>query len=358
LSQLFEPLSFSHGPPLKNRFVLAPMTNCQSHADGRLSSDEYRWLTLRAQGGFAATMTCAAHVQAAGQGFPGQLGIFGEQHVEGLTRLAQGIRAAGSLALVQLHHGGQRSPAELIGQAPLGPSSDAQTGARAMEASEVAQLIEDFVQAAQRAERAGFDGVELHGAHGYLLCQFLSPEVNRRTDRYGGSLVNRARIVFEILRGVRERCRPDFNLGLRLSPERYGVRLEEMRSLAQRLLTEGELDYLDLSLWDVDKEPLEEAFQGRSLLSYFTELNRGRVRLGVAGMVARPADAERCLRAGADFVLLGRAAILHHDLPERFRASARFRPRSLPVSRETLRREGLGEAFIDYLSRWPDFVAS
>ena len=97
-SDLFEPLSFAHGPAMKNRFMLAPLTNLQSHPDGRLSDDEFNWLTLRAKGGFGLTMTCAAHVQQVGQGFPGQLGVFGDQHLEGLTRLAAAIKAQGSRA--------------------------------------------------------------------------------------------------------------------------------------------------------------------------------------------------------------------------------------------------------------------
>src|ERR1700755_2402963 len=109
-AKLFEPMSFAHGPAMKNRFMLAPLTNLQSHPDGRLSDDEFRWLTYRAKGGFGLTMTCAAHVQAVGQGFPGQLGVFSDIHLEGLTRLATAIRAAGSLAAVQLHHAGNRSP--------------------------------------------------------------------------------------------------------------------------------------------------------------------------------------------------------------------------------------------------------
>ncbi len=111
MTDLFAPLSFTRGPALKNRFMLAPLTNLQSHADGRLSDDEFHWLTLRAQGGFGLTMTCAAHVQAIGQGFPGQLGIYSDDHLEGLTRLAAAIKAAGSRAFVQLHHAGMRAPA-------------------------------------------------------------------------------------------------------------------------------------------------------------------------------------------------------------------------------------------------------
>lgn len=354
MSDLFTPLSLAHGPALKNRFMLAPLTNLQSHPDGVLSDDEFNWLTLRAKGGFGLTMTCAAHVQAVGQGFPGQLGIFGDQHLPGLTRLAAAIKAAGSVASVQLHHAGNRSPKDLVGQ-PVCPSDDPETGARGLSLAEVEQLVEDFVAAAARADCAGFDGVEIHGAHGYILAQFLSPEINRRDDRYGGSLENRARIVFEIIDGIRRRCRPDFQVGLRLSPERFGLKLAEIRDTAQAVMTDGRIDYLDMSLWDVFKEPVEEEFQGRSLMSYFTELDRGQVRLGVAGKITSPAIAQQMLADGADYVLIGRAAILHHDFPERAR-DPQFTPIALPVTAEYLANEGLGPAFVKYMSTWPGFV--
>ncbi len=341
---------------MKNRLALAPLTNMQSHEDGRLSDDEYRWLTMRAEGGFGLTMTCAAHVQAAGKGFSGQLGCFSDEQLPGLTRLAAGIRAHDSLAVVQLHHAGMRSPADLIGQRPLCPSANEETGARALTTAEVERLAEDFVAAAERAERAGFDGVELHGAHGYILCQFLSPVINRRADRYGGSPENRARIVLEIIRGIRERCRPDFLLGIRLSPERFDVRLPEIRDLAARLMGDGAVDFIDLSLWDAFKEPEDPEFGGRTLLSLFTGLDRGEVRLGAAGRLRTPADVQACLDAGTDFVLLGRAAIVHHDFPARMRNDAGFAPMRPPFSADYLRAEGLGEAFVAYMSRWKGFV--
>ena len=134
---LFSPLTFPRGPAMKNRFMLAPLTNSQSHADGCLSDDEFHWLTMRAAGGFGLTMTCAAHVQAEGQGFPGQLGIFADQQLPGLSRLAAAIKAEGSVAIVQLHHAGMRSPTELIGTTPLCPSDNAEFGARAMTTAEV-----------------------------------------------------------------------------------------------------------------------------------------------------------------------------------------------------------------------------
>ena len=357
MTDLFTPLSFAHGPVMKNRYMLAPLTNCQSHADGRLSDDEFRWLTFRAKGGFGATMTCAAHVQRTGQGFPGQLGIFSDDHLPGLTRLAAAIKAEDSLALAQLHHAGMRSPADLIGEAPHAPSDDEKTGARALTTAETEALAEDFIEAAVRAERAGFDGVEIHGAHGYILCQYLSAETNRRDDRYGGFLENRARIVTDILTGVRQRCRPDFLLGLRLSPERFGLQLSEILTLAEQVMGSGQLDWLDMSLWDVFKTPFEEAFQSKPLLTWFAELPRGATKLGVAGKIMSAADARHVLAEGADFPITGRAAILHHDLPRRVATDPDFTPIKTPVTRAYLEAEGLSPAFVKYMGNWPGFVA-
>lgn len=356
VDKLFEPLSFSHGPAMKNRFMLAPLTNQQSHPDGRLSEEEFRWLTLRAKGGFGLTMTCAAHVQAVGQGFAGQLGIFGDQHLEGLTRLAADIKAKGSLASAQLHHAGNRAPKDLVGT-PVCPSDDPKSGARALTLDEVERLRDDFITAAKRAEKAGFDGVEVHGAHGYVLAQFLSAETNRRDDRYGGSVENRARIVFEIIDGIRSRCRPDFQIGLRLSPERFGLKLAEIREIAAEILRQGRIDYLDMSLWDYAKEPNEKEFQGRTLMSYFTELPRGNVRLGAAGKVMSAAQAAAVLDGGCDYVLIGRAAILRHDFPDRVRTDPNYQSPPLPVSEQHLLDEGLSPTFIKYMGNWPGFVA-
>lgn len=356
MSKPFESLTFAHGPSMKNRYMLAPLTNLQSHEDGTLSDDEFNWLRLRAVGGFGLTMTCAAHVQAAGRGFRGQLGIFSDAHLPGLERLASAIRREGSLSSVQLFHGGMRAPEKVTGLTPMCPSVNEEFHARAMSAGEVEQVIEDFILAAERADKAGFDGVELHGAHGYILCQFLSSEVNLRDDAWGGSLDNRARPLFDVIKGVRARCRADFQIGVRLSPERYGMNLGEVREIAQRLMRLGTVDYIDMSLWDIAKAPEDTAFQGRSLMSCFTELERGSCRLGVAGKIMRPQDVRMALDAGCDFVLLGRAAILHHDYPARA-AAGDFEPATLPISRAHLKAEGLGQAFIDYMATWPKFVA-
>lgn len=349
---LLSPLTLSRGPSLKNRFMLAPLTNTQSFDDGRLSEEEYRWLTMRAQGGFGLTMTCASHVQAIGKGFPGQLGVFSDDHLEGLKRLSSKIKASGSVAICQIHHAGMRSPEELIGQKPVCPSDNKEFNARALSYDEVENLRDDFIKAAIRSEQAGFDGVELHGAHGYILAQFLSPEINQRDDQYGQSLSNRSRLLYEIIDGIRSECNKDFILGVRLSPERFGLRLNEITILAEELMTSGKIDFLDMSLWDVFKEPEDEAFKGKKLISYFTELRRGNTRLGVAGSIKTPRDAEKTMAEGVDWIMLGRAGMLHHNFPKMYEADRNFTPIEIPVTEEYLMNEGLSEKFIQYIEKW------
>ena len=349
---LLSPLTLSRGPSLKNRFMLAPLTNTQSFDDGRLSEEEYRWLTMRAQGGFGLTMTCASHVQAIGKGFPGQLGVFSDDHLKGLKRLSSKIKASGSVAICQIHHAGMRSPEELIGQKPVCPSDNKEFNARALSYDEVENLRDDFIKAAIRSEQAGFDGVELHGAHGYILAQFLSPEINQRDDQYGQSLSNRSRLLYEIIDGIRSECKKDFILGVRLSPERFGLRLNEITILAEELMTSGKIDFLDMSLWDVFKEPEDEAFKGKKLISYFTELRRGNTRLGVAGSIKTPRDAEKTMAEGVDWIMLGRAGMLHHNFPKMYEADRNFTPIEIPVTEEYLMNEGLSEKFIQYIEKW------
>lgn len=355
--EVFAPVTFAHGPAMPNRLMLSPLTNQQSHDDGTLSDDEHRWLTMRGLGGFGLTMTCAASVQQIGRGFSGQLGVHDDSHIPGLTRLACDLKMSGTVAVVQLHHAGNRSPRDLIGCDPVCPSDDAETGARAMSNPEVHEMIGAFVAAAQRCEAAGFDGVELHGAHGYLLCQFLSSDLNQRDDEFGGSLENRARPLFAIVDGIRRECGADFHVGVRLSPERFGMKIDEVCEVYERLVESGNIDMIDMSLWDCRKNAHEEAHAHRRLIDIFAGLERRGVRLAVAGKLYSAGDVRAALDSGADIAAIGRAAITNHDFPRRLQVDEEFAMRALPVSAETLRNEGLSESFVGYMRNWKGFVA-
>ena len=250
-----------------------------------------------------------------------------------------------------LGSGGRHQILTFVGRCDGDPDKDI----RALSTGEVQQAVEDFVVGAQRAERAGFDGVEVHGAHGYLICQFLDGRHNHRTDGYGGSLEDRSRMLFEVLRGIRERTGPDFQVGLRLTPQGYGIVLDEGVAVAQQVLDSGLVDYLDMSLWDAFLTVDDE---GDLLIDAFTGLERGDTRLGVAGKIRSAQQARWCLSKGADFVDIGRAAIVHHDFPKRSADDDAFTMAALPVTREHLHRERVSETFVDYLDAgWPDFVA-
>ena len=363
MSSPLAPLSFRSGAVAKNRLALAPLTNQQSHADGTLGEDELRFLARRARGGFGLVETCAAHVSRDGQAFPGQLGIFSDAHLPGLTRLASVLAAHGALGVVQLHHGGARCPAELIGQQPLGASALAEpprgmASPREASSADVERIADDFVRAAQRAHRAGFQGVELHAAHAYLLGQFLSRATNLRTDAWGGSLENRARLLRSITRRVRISVPASFLLGVRLSPEDFGsfggLDLDESIQIARWLAEDG-VDLVHLSLWDyrrnTAKRPAEHA------VPLFRRALPNDVRLVAAGGIWSREDVETLLSLGADMVAAGKAAILDPDWPARLETPG-FLPERGPLSPQELESRDVGPAFVDYLShRFKELVA-
>ena len=349
-------LTFISGKQMPNRFMLAPLTNLQSHEDGTLSDDEYQWLTMRAKGGFGLTMTCAAFAERTGKGFDGQLGAVDDAHFDGMKRLAEGIKQHGSLAYTQIVHGGMRTLEKFTGERPVCPSDNGETGARAMTRAEIKATEDAFINAAVLSQKAGFDGMEIHGAHGYLLCQFLSSDINKRDDEYGGSMENRSRIIDNIIAGIKQACDNSFSLGLRLSPARFGMQLDEITTYYERLCADETLDFIDMSLWDVFQEVDEGPHKGARLVDVFSQLNRHKTKLTVAGKITTGADVKSVLNAGVDFVALGRAGILHHDWPQKFAADADFQSIPTPVTKAHLTNEGLGPKFVSYMSTWAGFV--
>jgi 2,4-dienoyl-CoA reductase-like NADH-dependent reductase (Old Yellow Enzyme family) len=334
------------------------MTNKQSHADGTIGDDEMHWLLSRADGGFALVPTCAAHVAKDGQGWEGELGIFEDRHVDGLARLAGRLRDRGAAPFVQLFHGGMRADPLVSKEQPW--SATAHDGVRAATVDDLARVIEQFGDAAVRAQDAGMEGVEIHGAHGYLLTQFLSRTQNLRDDAWGGPLENRARLIRAVLKRVRERTDPSFTVGVRVSPEDFGqaqgLDLDESLEVARWLAADG-ADFLHLSLWrsadNTTKRPEVHA------VPLYRAALPDEVRIIVAGKIWTPAEATRLLDMGADVVALARSAIANPDWPMRARDAAvtGWEPRRPPLSVEELRARALSPAFVEYMRDWKGFVA-
>ena len=165
---------------VRNRTVLAAMTNKQSHDDGTASEDEIKWLEARSRGQFGIMTTAATHVLNNGQGWEGEFGTWSDDHLDGLERMANAIARHGAVGLAQLFHGGMRAPKQLTGLQPMSASINELGGdlgqSRAMTEEDIHEVIDGFGAAAARCERAGFHGVELHGAHGYLLTRNFSEQ--------------------------------------------------------------------------------------------------------------------------------------------------------------------------------------
>jgi 2,4-dienoyl-CoA reductase-like NADH-dependent reductase (Old Yellow Enzyme family) len=354
---LYQPLSLRSGVVLPNRVALAPMTNLQSHADGLLGDDELAFLARRAGGGFGLVETCAAYVAQDGKAWPGELGVDRDECVPGLTRLAARLHDGGAACMVQLFHGGVRADPALTGEQPWSAStwtedSPAFVAPRPATGDDIGHVIGQFAAAAARAEAAGFDGVELHGAHGYLLSQFLSRTMNPRTDGWGGDLPGRARLVREVLRACRARCSPRFAIGVRLSLEDFGnargMDLDDNLQVARWLADDG-ADFIHASLWDVTKSSAKYPDQ-HPVTALRAALPR-EVAVLACGKIWTHADAVAVLEQGADVIALGRAAICN---PDWLRQADIKRP---PLTMAELQERAVSPKFAEYLRRWKGFVA-
>ena len=349
------------GTKMRNRAVLAAMTNKQSHPDGALSDAEINWLLLRAEGGFGIVTTAASHVTPGGQGWVGELGVWGDHQIPGLTKLAAGIRERGAVSMAQIFHGGMRAPEELTGEQPISasenPCTEAHCGhSREVSSEEIEGLITAFGDAAARCAAAGFDGVELHGAHGYLICQFLGDDTNRRDDEWGGDIRSRARFLLRIIAEVRARVPDDFLLGVRISPEyrKIGVRIEDSLSLSQMLVEAG-IDFLHISCWDCFVPPSDFPEDPRMITEWFSEELSGSVPIISTGAIWDSSQAQEVMDMGADLVGVARAGVGHSDWASHA-ADPEYRPARPPFTPEYLAGQGLSKPFIEYMRNWKGFV--
>lgn len=355
VSDLFKPLTLLHGPAMSNRFMMAPLTSQQSDFDGTASKYDQYWIWQLSESGYGLIQTSAATVEAGGIAFERQLGIHSDSHLPGLSQMAAAIRKGGALSAVQLHHAGHRAKPS-VGGIPAPASNKTLAGVKAITTEEVDRIRDSFIQAAKRAQLAGFDGVSVHGAFGWILSEFLSPNLNDRKDKYGGSTENRARFTIEVIEGIRKACGPDFQIGWRLSIERYGLRIEELREITSEIFNRELIDYLDLALWDSAQVVREGTYQGKTMLSVFTELPRKGVRLGTAGKIYTAQRAGELLDEGCDFVLIARAGILQRDFPLQVKMNPMYESPKMPVTADYLRKGGLSERFIETMRGWQTFV--
>jgi 2,4-dienoyl-CoA reductase-like NADH-dependent reductase (Old Yellow Enzyme family) len=355
---LMAPLALRPNIIAKNRIWLAPLTNKQSHDDGTLSDDELGFLAARADGGFGLIETCASNVTRDGKSWTGELGVHSDDMIAGLTRLAARIHQAGALIQMQLFHGGLRAVPAISGLPAWSPSDfrEGETVSRAGNQSDIDDVIAAFAAAAQRCQQAGFDAVELHGAHGYLLSQFLSTVYNQRSDRWGGSLENRARLIRQVTRAVKQSA-PELVLGIRLSPEDFGqakgLDLDETIQVARWLVEDG-MEVLHLSLWQSALPTTKYPSQHPTAM--FRNAIGSQVRIVVAGKIWTCAQAEQQLQLGADAVALGRAAIANPDWPKRA-YDDHDSLRHPPLTIAELHNRGLNPQFANYMRNWKGFVA-
>lgn len=311
--------SFENGLTLKNRFVMAPMTTKMSFYDGVITENEKQYYHMRSKE-VGAVITAAANVSENGKGWEGELGVYDDKHIAGLSDLASSIKVNGTKAFLQLYHGGRITHASVLkGVQPVAPSSvkalrpDSEMP-RELEEEEILQIIQDFKEATVRAIKAGFDGVELHGANTYLIQQFFSPHSNRRTDQWGGSMENRYRFIDALVDAVtgvaKESATEPFIVGYRFSPEEIetpGIRFNETLFLVEKLCNKP-LDYLHVSLRKFDQVSQHDAYQDKPMITYLHEHINGRIPFISVGDIRNGADAEKALQ-DSELVSLGRVLL-------------------------------------------------
>lgn len=360
---VFTPLSFPVcGLEAKNRIALAPMTNCQSHSDGRLSPEEEHWLRLRIKGGTGIIITAGAYVDTKGQSWEGQIGIHNNETRDSFHSFTDTCKVNNCISIMQLFHGGMRAIHTPHNLSPSGATnSKGETTARSMGVGEIKQSIEHFIRAAERCHKAGFSGIEIHGAHGYLVHQFLSSTTNQRCDDWGGTTAKRERFLLEIIRGIRDRCGKDVLLGVRLSPEDanwfHGIDTDACLDLCERLSHEEHVDYIHVSLWDAFKSTDKHPEKGPAIGLFRNVINPS-VPVLTAGKVWTLEDAERVLSMGADGVALGRVAIAHPNWVNNYMLDMHYMPNRPPFTKNELRKSGLSDVFIDYMRKWRGFVTN
>ncbi len=320
---LLSPLTI-RGLTLRNRIVMSPM--CQYSAEEGLANDWHLvHLGSRAAGGAALIMVEATAVTRDGRISPGDLGLWTDAHAEPLARIARFVRSQGAAAGIQLAHAGRKASHDVPwrggatlkpgqgGWAVVGPSpvpfDEADPPPLPLDEAGIQQVLTAFEVAARRAVAAGFQVIELHAAHGYLLHEFLSPLSNRRTDAYGGTLENRMRLLLEVGRRVRDLVPEELPLCVRISATdwvEHGWDIDEAVVLCRRLRELG-VDLIDVSSGGMTPKARIPVGKGYQVPFARRIRAEARVRTGAVGLITEPRQASEIITAGdADLVFLGR----------------------------------------------------
>jgi 2,4-dienoyl-CoA reductase-like NADH-dependent reductase (Old Yellow Enzyme family) len=332
MSILFTPVQIG-SVTVPNRFARSATHDFMADDEGNVTDVHVELYRLLAEGEVGLIITGHAHVQPSGQASPRQMAVFDDRFVEGLARIPEIVHHFESRVFLQIAHAGRQTKEKLCGCIPVSPSAVydpvSKIMPRELAPDEIRALIVDFISAAKRAKRAGFDGVQLHAAHGYLLSSFLSPHTNRRADEWGGPVENRARVLVEILRGVKAACGRDFPVIVKLNSTDFlegGLVLEDAVRVARMIEAEG-IDGIEVSggMAEAGRGSVWAGLRGEDEEGYFVE-NAARIKRAVRvpvfalGGIRTLAVAERLVREGrADLVSLSRPLIRDPFLVKHFR---------------------------------------
>lgn len=331
-NKLFSSLSFDKGITLKNRIVMSPMTTWASNEDFTISDEEVEYYKKRVKG-VGLVITGCTHVTANGIGFTHEFAGYDDTFLPSLKKLAAAAKSGGAPAILQMFHAGNKAIPGLIPDCKVVSASAVASGPivlfekenlpEELSENEILEIIKAFGETAKRAIEAGFDGVEIHGAHGFLLQNFISPFFNNRNDRWGGSLENRLRLSLEILREVKNIVskyadRP-FLIGYRISPEEFPQQtygLPDTFVLMDKLIEE-KIDYLHFSLLDaVNQKPIDSEFSKEPISVVLNNYVNDRVPVLVAGGITTPAMADQVINYRVSMVAIGRTLIVNPDWVE------------------------------------------
>lgn len=310
---------------LKNRCVVAPMHSNTAGEDHQITQGAIDYYSARARGGYAVVTPEFLAVDDSGYAVATEMGICDDSFFEGLSSLAKAVHDEGGLIAAQLHHAGIHTETACIGQAPWAVSSVVSAKycqpVREMSTDDIEYLIGKYIEAADRAKRAGFDMVQVHAANGYLVQQFLSAATNKRCDEYGGGFENRARFCTSIIRGIKERCGADYPVEVRMcSEERIvdGIKPNEAAVFA-RLFEEAGADAISVTMGEPAGGMVVPTYYNRpgfNIDSIRIIKDAVTVPLTAAGRINDPDLAETFLRSGkADIIAFGRQSICDSELP-------------------------------------------